>query len=455
MTRSFDLNRRAALLAASGLGLSVTFLGRQAFAASEGAMAKRKLVVFVCRGAMDGLSVSPPIGDANYSSLRGEIAIPGFGQPNGALKLDETFGLHPRLATVHALALKGQARIAPAIATPDRARSHFEAQDVLETGVPEIDNNGSGWLNRAMEALSATRRVDALSVGAQAPLILRGRLQAASWSPGGYKDRDARLPTILTDLYAGDPLLSPALASGLDTEAMARIATAATAADPMASAAMAADPMAMQPDTAMQTAGAVGVQAAPGGPGAPGGSLQGYAAQVGQQAIDAARKMGITLARFMTEPNGPQIAAVSLDGFDTHANQGAADGQLANRLRGLDAVLDGLSSGLGPEWNNTVVVVATEFGRTARINGTKGTDHGTASTALVLGGGLKPGGLIGDWPTLQQARLFENRDTAPTMDMRALFKGILAEQLGVDRRALDTTVFPNSADIAPAIGIVA
>ena len=442
MTRSFDLNRRSALLAASGLGLSVTFLGRQAFAASEGDMAKRKLVVFICRGAMDGLSVSPPIGDANYSGLRGEIAIPGFGQPNGALKLDETFGLHPRLATVHALALKGQARIAPAIATPDRARSHFEAQDVLETGVPEVDNTGSGWLNRAMEALSATRKVDAMSVGAQAPLILRGKLQAASWSPGGYKDRDARLPTILTDLYAGDPLLSAALASGLETEAMAKIATAAPAADPMMASATMADPM------AMQTAGAA---AAPGG--AP--SLQGYAAQVGQQAIDAARKIGVTLAKFMTEPNGPQIAAVSLDGFDTHANQGAADGQLANRLRGLDAVLDGLSSGLGPEWNNTVVVVATEFGRTARINGTKGTDHGTASTALVLGGGLKRGGLIGDWPTLQQARLFENRDTAPTMDMRALFKGVLAEQLGVDRRALDTTVFPNSAGVAPAVGIVA
>jgi uncharacterized protein (DUF1501 family) len=285
-----------------------------------------------------------------------------------------------------------------------------------------------------------------MSVGAQAPLILRGRLQAASWSPGGYKDRDARLPTILTDLYAGDPLLSPALASGLETEAMAKIATAAPAADPMASALMEADPPAISPAAAMQPAGAQAMQPA---------SPQASVAQYGQQGIDAARKVGVTLAKFMTEPNGPQIAAVSLDGFDTHANQGAADGQLANRLRGLDAVLDGLSSGLGPEWNNTVVVVATEFGRTARINGTKGTDHGTASTALVLGGGLKRGGLIGDWPTLQQAKLFENRDTAPTMDIRALFKGVLAEQLGVDRRALDTTVFPNSADIAPVTGIVA
>jgi uncharacterized protein (DUF1501 family) len=445
MTRSFDLNRRAALLAASGLGLSVTFLGRQAFAASQGDMARRKLVVFVCRGAMDGLSVSPPVGDAAYGGLRGAIAIPGFGQPNGALKLDETFGLHPRLETVHALALKGQARIAPAIATPDRARSHFEAQDVLETGVPEVDNTGSGWLNRAMQALSASRRVDAISVGAQAPLILRGRLQAASWSPGGYKDRDARLPAILTDLYASDPLLAPALASGLETEAMAKIATQAPADPSMAAAAMTPASMTAQP--APGAAMTSGMQAAQ--------TPQAAAAPYGQQAIDAARKIGTTLAHFMTEPNGPQIAAVSIDGFDTHANQGGADGQLANRLRGLDAVLDGLSSGLGPEWNNTVVVVATEFGRTARINGTKGTDHGTASTALVLGGGLKRGGIIGDWPTLEPAKLFEARDTAPTLDMRALFKGVLAEQLGVDRHALDTTVFPNSAAVAPVSGIIA
>ena len=341
---------------------------------------------------------------------------------------------------MHALALKGEARIAPAIATPDRARSHFEAQDVLESGQPATQAT-SGWLNRAVESLSATRTVHAMSVGPQAPLILRGRIEAASWSPGGIKDRDPRLPQILTDLYAGDALLAPALASGLQTEAMAAVATAP---DPNA---MAAQPAGMQP-AAMQQQPAVAAQSNP-------QQLQAYAAQQQQQVASQARKLGGTLAKFMLEPNGPQVAAVSLDGFDTHANQGAADGQLATRLRGLDAALDGLSSGLGPEWKNTVVVVATEFGRTARMNGTKGTDHGTASTALVLGGGLRKGGIIGDWPTLQQARLFENRDTAPTLDMRSLFKGVLAEQLGVDRHALDTTIFPDSASVAPVTGIVA
>jgi uncharacterized protein (DUF1501 family) len=442
MTQSLNVNRRSALLAAAGLGISVTFLGRAAYAASEGALAKRKLVVFICRGAMDGLSVSPPIGDANYRALRTEIAIAGFGQPNGALPLDDTFGLHPRLETVHALALKGEARIAPAIATPDRARSHFEAQDVLESGVSAVYGANSGWLNRAMGSLSGARTVHAMSVGPQEPLILRGPIEAASWSPGGIKARDPRLPQILTDLYANDPLLAPALASGLQTEAMAAVATAP---DPNA---VATQPAAMPP--------AMG-QPQPQTPGAPSNpqALQAYAAQQQQQAATQARKLGDTLAKFMLEPNGPQIAAVSLDGFDTHANQGGADGQLATRLRGLDAALDGLSGGLGPEWSNTVVVVATEFGRTARMNGTKGTDHGTASTALVLGGGLRKGGIIGDWPTLQEARLFENRDTAPTLDMRGLFKGVLAEQLGVERRALDTTVFPDSASIAPVTGIVA
>jgi uncharacterized protein (DUF1501 family) len=422
-----QLDRRSALLTAAGLGLSVSFVGRRAFAASEGEWARRKLVVFICRGAMDGLSVSPPVGDPNYAALRGEIAIAGFGQPGGALPLDTTFGLHPKLATIHALALKGQARIAPAAATPDRARSHFEAQDVLETGASAVYAEPSGWLNRAMAAMGPERRVQALSVGAQAPLILRGPVQAASWSPGGYKDRDSRLPGILADLYANDPLLGPALASGLETEAMAKVAAAPAPAAvpvgmPMGGQSMASAPQAVS-------------------------SYQ-------RPANDAARSLGVTLANFMTEPGGPQIAVVSLDGFDTHANQGAAEGQLAGHLATLDASIDGLSTGLGPEWANTVVVVATEFGRTVRINGTKGTDHGTGSTALVLGGSLKRGGIIGDWPTLQQAKLFENRDTWPALDMRALFKGVLAEQLGVDRRALDTAVFPDSADVAPARGIV-
>jgi uncharacterized protein (DUF1501 family) len=174
-----------------------------------------------------------------------------------------------------------------------------------------------------------------------------------------------------------------------------------------------------------------------------------------RQGLPAARQIGATLAGFMVQPGGPQLAAVSLDGFDTHANQGSSQGQLATRLAYLDAALDGLAKGMGPAWKDTAVVVVTEFGRTARINGTAGTDHGTASTALLIGGALKTGGIVGDWPTLAAGKLFESRDTAPTLDMRGLFKGLLAGQFGMDRRALDTVVFPGSGSVSPTEGLVA
>jgi uncharacterized protein (DUF1501 family) len=425
------LTRRSALATAAGLGVSVSFLGRTAYAAADGALAKKKLIVVICRGAMDGLSVSPPIGDPDYAALRGRIAIAPFDAPDGALKLDSTFGLHPALKSVHRLALSGQARIAPAVATPDRARSHFEAQDVLESGGTVAYGASSGWLNRTLQALAPARKIEALSVGTQAPLILRGPVQAASWSPGGLEGRDERLPRILADLYAKDPLLGPALASGLQTQGMAH-AAAALASAQAAELAPAGD--GTQSDAMVAAASAKPV-ANPKG------------------AAEAARSMGVTVAKFMTGPKGPQVVAISVDNFDTHANQGAGTGLLATRLSYLDSLLDGLSSGLGDGWRDTVIVVSTEFGRTAHVNGTGGTDHGTASTALVLGGGMKRGGIIGDWPTLQQARLFEHRDTAPTMDMRSLFKGVLSEHMGVDRRSLDGAIFPDSQVAQIATGV--
>jgi uncharacterized protein (DUF1501 family) len=385
------LTRRAFAAA----GLSLPFLARVALA--DPALAERRLVVVICRGGMDGLSVSPPVGDPDYAALRGDLAL-GAEAP----RLDGTFALHPSLVAVHALARAGQARIAPAVATPDRARSHFEAQDVLETGAAGVYATSSGWLNRAVTALSADRKVEALSVGPTAPLILTGPAPVGSWSPGRNVDSTARLPALLQDLYADDPLLGPALARGLATEAMAQAATA-------------------------------GQMARPG------------------QGAEAARAMGEALAGFLKAPDGPRIAAVSLDGFDTHAAQART---LAPRLAALDGFVDGLHRGLGPVWSNTAVLVVTEFGRTARANGTGGTDHGSASTALVLGGGLKAGGIIGDWPTLKTAALYENRDVRPTLDLRALSKGLLAEHLGLERGVLDTAVFPDSAAAAPVTRLV-
>ena len=424
MTRPDDaipLSRRHALQGALGLGICIELLGGRAYAAAQGREARKRLVVIVCRGGLDGLSLSPPVGDPGYAGLRGQIALQEFGQPGGALPLDATFGLHPSMAATHVLAVKGQVRIAPAIATPDRARSHFEAQDVLESGAAVVYGSSSGWLNRALGAMGG--RVKAISVGPTAPLILRGPIEAASWSPGGAIGADHRLPGILQDLYARDPLLGPALASGLATESMARLAVS-DAANPSASVGITQDAQAMD-QTPINAGGK-------GGP---------------RQGAPRARALGATLASFMTQPEGHQIAAVSIDNFDTHANQGAAQGLLATRFAELDAFVDGLTRGLGPAWSETVILLATEFGRTARVNGTGGTDHGTASTALLMGGGLKRGGIIGDWPTLAQNRLFENRDTAPTLDMRGLFKGVLRDHLGIDPVRLDTVVFPGSAGV--------
>jgi uncharacterized protein (DUF1501 family) len=383
------LTRRGALAA----GLSAAFLSSRGFAAAP----DRKLIVVIARGAMDGLTLAPPIGDPAYPALRGEIAIPA----EATLRLDADFGLHPKLQGLHTLVQAGQARIAPAVALPERLRSHFEAQDLLENGGPRLFASTTGWLNRALS--SGSPRVKALAVGAQTPLILRGPVQAQSWSPGlGLPDSADRLVSALQDLYAGDPLLAPAFASGLQTEAMAESFGDGPAGRPRDPAAFAR-----------------------------------------------------TTARFLAEPTGPQVAVLSLDGFDTHARQGGVEGQLAQRLQALDAVIMGLRDGLGVHWKETALVVVTEFGRTARVNGTGGTDHGTASALILAGGALKPGGLVGDWPGLSGARLFEGRDLAPTLDVRSIFKGLLVDHLGLDRQAVETAVFPDSV-AAPALrGLVA
>jgi uncharacterized protein (DUF1501 family) len=390
MTHAPNPNRRALL---SGLaGISVVFAGRAAFAAESG---RRKLVVVIARGGLDGLSVSPPYGDANYAALRGPLAYGPPGSEEGALKLDDTFGLNPALPEIHAMILAGEARIAPAVAIPDRIRSHFEAQDMLENGTAKVYATGSGWLNRALEAQGSTR---GLSVGATAPLVLRGPVQAASWAPGPNLPQGDRVAGLLMDLYKDDPLLAPALASGLATDSMA--------------------------------------MAAEGG------------APVKRNDV---KGLGETIGRLIVAEGGPDVVAVSLDGFDTHAGQRA---QLKARLGAPDQLFAGLKSGLGPAWKDTAVVMATEFGRTARVNGTGGTDHGTASTLILAGGALKPGGLVGDWPTLADGKLFENRDLAPTLEVRAVFKGLLRDHLGVDRTRLDTVVFPDSAVTRPVDGLV-
>jgi uncharacterized protein (DUF1501 family) len=272
----------------------------------------------------------------------------------------------------------------------------------LESGGEQLYGVTTGWLNRTLAAMTPDHRVRAISIGAQEPLVLRGPAAVDSWSPGGRDAGDlTRVKATLADLYQSDPVLGAALASGLATEAQAHAMT------------------------------------------------QGQPVQARDE-----RGFAATAGKFLREENGPSIAVLSLDGFDTHAGQGAVNGQLATRLTALDNVIAGLREGLGPSWSQTVVIVVTEFGRTAHVNGTGGTDHGTASTLILAGGALKPGGIVGDWPTLQSARLFESRDLAPTLDVRKVFKSVLADHLGVDRRALETTIFPDSASAPPIASLV-
>ncbi|MFN3229298.1 MAG: DUF1501 domain-containing protein [Asticcacaulis sp.] len=386
MSDPHALSRRTLL--GSGLaGLGLTLFPAATRAATQG----RKLVVIVLRGGLDGLSMLVPYGDSQYAALRGDIAVPAPGQDNGSLKLDTIFGLHPELGKLHSLALVGQARFAPAVALPEAIRSHFDAQDLLETGGPRLYGQSDGWMNRLAAVLGQPDRT-ALNVGAQMNTILRGPAPVGSYNVAGNAEASERLISLLMDVYAYDTKLS-----GLFSQAVAA-------------------------DSFYDTA------------------LEGETPARRNQPSD----LGRLCATLMVKDGGPDIAALSLDGFDTHANQ---PGVLPNRLKALNDVLTGLQDGFGPTWSKTLIVAATEFGRTVRVNGTRGTDHGTASCAFIAGGAVKSGGLIGDWPGLGQ--LFENRDLRPSLDVRSLFKGALRDHLGLEARAL-AQVFPDS-NAAPAV----
>ena len=392
MTNS--LTRRSALL---GLSAAVT-VGRASLAMAAAATEKR-FVVVILRGALDGLSAVVPYGDAALMGLRGEIVPPGPGQADGVRDLGGFFGLHPSLAAMHAMYAAGEALAVHAVAGPTRVRSHFEAQDCLESGCDH--RMSSGWLNRAVAALGTRRDEEALAVGVAVPLLLRGPATVASWAPHGVATPPEALYTRIAALNHGDPLTGPAIAEGLRERGF----TAAV----------------MQDDTAL-----------------PARERSAFPA--------LARAAGELLAA----PDGPRIAALELVGWDTHVAQVP---RLGNVLKQLDGGLGAMKQALGPAWRETTVLVMTEFGRTVRVNGTKGTDHGTATVAFVLGGAVAGGKVLADWPGLGAGRLLENRDLQPTRDLRGLAKGLLVEHLGVPQGALGT-VFPGADGVPAMAGLV-
>lgn len=397
--RNHLLTRRAALTLGGGFAISAAGAG----AALSAVAGERKFVLVILRGALDGLAAVPAYGDPRYGALRGRLALPPPGGAGGVLSLDQTFGLHPRLAFLHEEWKNGALAILHAAASPYRERSHFDGQDVLESGAAAVFALNDGWLNRALLLAPPAK---AVAISGSLPLVLRGPGPASNYAPTFVRAANEDTLIRLMDLYAEDPLLGPALASAIETDDVA-------------------------------SGGGMEERERPGG---------GYGRGNGQWPVLAG-----AAARLLAAPDGPAAAVLSFDGWDSHANQGGADGYVAVRLAGLDASLKALKEGLGAKWGKTLVIVATEFGRTVAPNGTLGTDHGAGAAALVLGGATKGGRMIGDWPGL--ASLHQNRDLQPANDLRALFMTALDEHWGIARADLQKKVFPGMG-VSPLSGLV-
>jgi len=404
---------RREFLAASGTLFAWAYLPSLAHAEGR----DPRFLAIILRGALDGLATVAPVGDPDWAALRGDNALTLDGK-TAALKLDDFFALNPAMPNLHRMFEANTAAIVHACATPYRERSHFDGQDVLESGLPKPDVSDSGWLNRALAGLAPGGRVDpkgskAFAVGPVTPLVVRGAAPVLSWSPQRILPASEDTVKRLLELYRhSDQKLARVI------EGHAKLA-------------------------AIEHAG--NMEPKPGDTNAPAGPAQvrAYFAEVAG-----------TAAKFLAQPDGPRVGALALDGWDTHFNEGIATGRLSELLGALDAALAAIETNMGPAWSETVVALVTEFGRTARINGTEGTDHGTGTVALLAGGALKGGRVIADWPGLKKADLYENRDLKATTDLRAVLKGLLRDHLRADERALADSVFPGSASVAPMAGLV-
>jgi uncharacterized protein (DUF1501 family) len=403
-------SRREVLLA-SGTLFAWAHLPRLAYAEGR----DPRFLAIILRGALDGLATVAPVGDPDWAALRGDNALT-LGSKVPALKLNDFFALNPAMPNLLHMYQANEAIIVHACATPYRERSHFDGQDLLESGLPKVAPSDSGWLNRALSGLAPGGPVDPkgsriFAVGPVTPLVARGPAPILSWAPQQIMPASEDTMARLLDLYQHR---DAKLASVLDDNSKL---------------------------TAIEHAGDMANSAAK----KPG------AAQVRAYFSEAAGNA----AKFLAQPDGPRVGALALDGWDTHVNEGIATGRLSQLLGSLDDALSAIKTNMGPAWKDTVVVLATEFGRTAHINGTDGTDHGTATAALLVGGALKGGKVIADWPGLKATDLYENRDLKPTTDLRAVIKGVLKDHLRADDRVLAQSVFPGSDSVKPMAGLLA
>jgi len=408
MPRLFHVNagRRRFLLGAGALAASAA-VPQVLFAHTGGSS---RLVVVILRGALDGLAAVPPYGDPDYATLHRELAIAAPGSADGALALNNIFGLHPALSFLHERFAAGELIVFNAVASPYRDRSHFDGQNVLENGLARPVGSADGWLNRALAALPASGRAAdrAVAISQNVPLILRGEATVMSKSPQATPDVDEDLLARLADLYSKDDWFSARLSEAVQTDRM------------------------------MDGAGDSANAQRPARSGYP-------------DRVTAVARMA---ANLMRSDGGPEIAVIEASGWDTHANQGGAKGILSTRLGGLDRALKSLADELGPLWPQTAVLIVTEFGRTAAVNGTRGTDHGTGGCAFLVGGAVRGGQVIADWPSLSRSALLDNRDLKPTLDLRSVFKAVLDEHMHVDANTLAKRVFPDSSGARPLQGLI-
>lgn len=390
------LSRRAMLGATAGL-FSWAMVPKAAEAASPNA--DPRLLVVVLRGGMDGLSLVVPHGDPNYVSTRGALAMP----VQSTLKLDSFFALHPQMAAFARLYRAGDAAIVQATCPPVRTRSHFDCQDNLENGMPGLAYGATGWLNRLLAVLPAdspVRLKGAVQV-ADSPLLLRGSAPVLAWSVSSLNRAPDATLDLIGKLYRDvDPAYAAVLQSGRASRRLAE-----------------------------------GVDA-------------------GNRKIDGLQRSFEGAGRLLGSASGPRIAVLSVHSWDTHATQGSIKGKVADRLGELDRGIAGFQAAVGRAWSNTVVLIVTEFGRTVRNNGINGTDHGTATVALLAGGAVQGGRILGDWPGLAPRDLLEGRDLKPSSDLRSVFKGVLREHLDVPDTILDRDIFPDSRTVRPMRGLI-
>jgi uncharacterized protein (DUF1501 family) len=358
------------------------------FAEAAGTDCSRLLLV-VLRGGLDGINTVVPFGDPNYVSMRGSLAIPAA----STIRLNSFFGLHPSLKKFAGLYRQGQASVVQATCVPLRNRSHFDAQDNLENGLPGLTGNPTGWLNRLVRAIPAgtpIKSAGAIQIG-EAPLILRGSAPVLGWSPAWFENvGNSVLDSVRSLYWAHDPQLFSMLDRGVKADRMAN------------------------------------------------------AAGTDQGSISQLRKGFRGAGRLLAAADGPRIAVLCIDGWDTHVDQGGITGTHADLLAELDLAIGDFHACIGTAWSKTVMVCATEFGRTVRTNGDEGTDHGVGTLTLLAGGAVNGGQIFGDWPGLAPGNLYEGSDLTPATDLRSVFKGVLSDHLGVPATILSNTVFPGS-----------